>query len=220
MNKYKTFYKNGSGNKHNAYITINRENPGDTLYTVTPFGGTTHKIYYGENPKVEKFTRAGDYEVEDDMDFENYWFRVGKEARKNKNEDTRFVEALKKFGNFLLSTLTPENALKYQQGGQFPKEQQEELQYAVLGYIATTNQQPKNENELIQLVQALMQLKQREPEQYTQLVQLGMQKQAVKAKYGAKLDYVKKLKGKCPKGQELKQKGGKMVCMPCMKKKK
>jgi len=47
-----------------------------------------------------------------------------------------------------------------------------------------------------------------------------MQKQAVKAKYGAKLDYVKKLKGKCPKGQELKQKGGKMVCMPCMKKKK
>jgi hypothetical protein len=47
-------------------------------------------------------------------------------------------------------------------------------------------------------------LKQKDPETYTQLVQLGMQQNAVKAKYGAKLNYVKRLKGKCPEGQELK----------------
>jgi hypothetical protein len=45
-----------------------------------------------------------------------------------------------------------------------------------------------------------------------------MQQNAVKAKYGAKLNYVKRLKGKCPEGQELKQKGGKMLCAPCMAK--
>lgn len=81
------------------------------------------------------------------------------------------------------------------------------------------------QKQVAQLVQAAMQgnaeaTKQIETiMQMAQMIQQVMQK-AKSAKYGSKLDYVKKLKGKCPEGQELKQKGGKMVCMPCMKKKK
>ena len=107
---------------------------------------------------------------------------------------------------------------KHQQGGQLSPEQQE-LQFALLGYVVATKKQPKDENEIQMIAQQLVQLKQQNPQQYSQLVQLGQQAQAQKAEKGAKLNYLKSLKGQCPDGEELVyfKKGG-MLCSECQKK--
>lgn len=100
--------------------------------------------------------------------------------------------------------------------------QEEELKLAFMGYVMATKKQPKSQEEINQILTALMQLKQQNPEQYAQLVQMGQQIPA--NKYGAKVQYIKKLKGICPEGQELSYmaKGGKVIsiCKPCMMNKK
>lgn len=104
------------------------------------------------------------------------------------------------------------------QGGTINAEQQE-LQLALIGYVIATKKQPKDENEINQLAQTLVQLKQQDPEQFAQLVQLGQQAQSQKAEKGAKLNYIKSLKGQCPDGEELVyfKKGGMIDC-GCQKK--
>lgn len=110
---------------------------------------------------------------------------------------------------------------RHQQGGQQLSPEQQELQYALVGYIVATKKQPKDENEIKQLAQQLIQLKQQDPQKYNQLVQLGQQAQAQKAEKGAKLNYIKSLKGQCPDGEELVyfKKGGMIDC-GCQKKEK
>ena len=111
-----------------------------------------------------------------------------------------------------------------QQGGTMEQQGNQELQFAVMGYIVATKKQPKSEQEINTIAQQLMQLKQQDPNQYSQLVQLGQkahqqmqqQKSAKVAALGTKLDYLNKLKGVCPEGTEkvYMAKGG------CMCKKK
>lgn len=115
---------------------------------------------------------------------------------------------------------TAYSVARKQQGGTMDAEQQE-LQLALMGYIVATKKQPKDENEINQLAQALVQLKQQDPKQFAQLVQLGQQAQAQKAEKGAKLNYIKSLKGQCPDGEELVyfKKGGMIGC-GCQKKEK
>lgn len=110
---------------------------------------------------------------------------------------------------------------RHQQGGQQLSPEQQELQYALVGYIVATKKQPKDENEIKQLAQQLIQLKQQDPQKYNQLVQLGQKAQAQKAEKGAKLNYIKSLKGLCPDGEELVyfKKGGMIDC-GCQKKEK
>ena len=110
---------------------------------------------------------------------------------------------------------------KFQQGGQI----EEELQYALLGYVVATKKQPKSEKEITEIAQQLVQLKQQDPKQYAQLVQLGQQAQqqqqgnARVAALGAKLAYIKKLKGDCPEGEEVYyyKNGNKMMVKGCRK---
>lgn len=130
------------------------------------------------------------------------------------NED---LNAMKTSINNLAKSIA---TTKYQQGGQLSQEQQE-LQYALIGYVVATKKQPKDENEINQLAQQLIQLKQQDPQKYNQLVQLGQQAQAQKAEKGAKLNYIKSLKGQCPDGEELVyfKKGGMIDC-GCQKKEK
>lgn len=212
--RYRTSYVDGDGITRGANAIIEYKNhrnaPQDTIVYLTPdISGQTRKgTFSGKNFKVEKFENADGtwYPLED---YNAYWDPRMRQAYRNAQYNPGLFEQI---GNWLKGFVGLN-----QQGGTINKEQ-EELQYAMLGYITATKKQPKDEKELMQIAQALMQLKQKDPEQYTQLVQLGMQQNAVKAKYGAKLDYVKRLKGKCPEGQELKQKGGKMLCAPCMAK--
>lgn len=115
--------------------------------------------------------------------------------------------------------------LKFQQGGTVQKEQQEveskELELALIGYMISTKKQPKDEKEAQMLAKQLIQLKQQDPKQFAELVQLGAQVQAKKAEKGAKLNYIKQLKGSCPDGEELVyfKKGGMINC-GCQKKEK
>lgn len=75
-------------------------------------------------------------------------------------------------------------------------------------------------------VQQIMQAAQQGDQQAAQLAQMiqqvaqqMQQQQAQVAKFGAKLDYIKYLRGKCPQGYEMQafKKGGKM-CNTCVKK--
>lgn len=94
------------------------------------------------------------------------------------------------------------------------------LQAAVIGYMYANKIQPKSEQEIQGIAQQVMQLKPQEIEQYAQLgVQLQQQKSGVKAALGAKLNYIHKLKGNCPEGEELVyMKEGGRVCPKCIKK--
>lgn len=72
-------------------------------------------------------------------------------------------------------------------------------------------------------IQAAQQLQQSNPEQFEEAAQQGMQlmqQMATKAKYGAKLNYIRSLKNACPEGFEaIYFKAGGKVCHKCMKKK-
>ena len=208
-----TFYRDGKGKDRLAHIEVNEQTPTDTLITVTPAGGTAHKIKLaGPKSKVWTFTEDG---YKQDYDFEDYWTRSGREAYNNREEyDKKFPGFWDKFIKSLFSTYV------YQKGGNITTEEQKELHFALMGYVIATKKQPKNETELMQIAQALMELKDSDPKQYSQLVQLG-QKQISKAKRGAKLDYIQRLKGKCAEGEELVYfaEGGRLSCK-CQKKAK
>lgn len=117
--------------------------------------------------------------------------------------------------------------------------------------MATMNQAPQQgaqqgiEQQVVQLVQAAVQGDQKATQQIEQIMQAAQQgnqeaiqiaqiiqkviqamqaKQGVKAQLGAKLNYINKLKGNCPDGQETYyfKDGGQMKkgCKPCMEKAK
>lgn len=101
---------------------------------------------------------------------------------------------------------------------------EQELQLAVIGYIMATKKQPKSEQEVQAIAQEVAGMKQSNPQQYQQLVQMGQQAQqqqagAKVAALGSKLNYIKKIKGLCPEGEELvyMKQGGRM-CPVCQKK--
>lgn len=101
---------------------------------------------------------------------------------------------------------------------------EQELQLAVIGYIVATKKQPKSEQEVQAIAQEVASMKQSNPQQYQQLVQMGQQAQqqqagARVAALGSKLNYIRKIKGLCPEGEELVyMKEGGRVCPVCQKK--
>lgn len=102
---------------------------------------------------------------------------------------------------------------KKQQGGQLNMNEQQ-LQQAFLQYLMQKTG-AQNEQQLEQVVQQLGEdgLKQA----YAQFMQ-EMQKQQVQAaKFGAKLNYIRKLNGQCPEGMEMHYyKQGGRLCRKCM----
>lgn len=247
-----TKYTNGNGTVIPARINILKQTPTDTLITLTPKGGTTHRVNLsGDDSTVERFTGVDGYVPESNFldDHSDYWVGITRQAYDNK---TSFGDHVKKQWSPYINTAkdavkkrvdsVKENVKEgvndakefaqeawgnfkskvgfKQQGGQLSPEQQE-LQYALIGYVVATKKQPKDENEIKQLAQQLIQLKQQDPQKYNQLVQLGQQAQAQKAEKGAKLNYIKSLKGQCPDGEELVyfKKGGLIDC-GCQKKEK
>lgn len=93
---------------------------------------------------------------------------------------------------------------------------EQELQQAFIQYLAEKTG-AKTEQELQQVIQKLGQegLKQA----YTQFVQEMQQQQVQAAKFGAKLNYIKKLNGQCPEGETMNYyKVGGKLCKKCMKK--
>ena len=117
------------------------------------------------------------------------------------------------FKQLIKSTKEP---TKKQQGGQLNMNEQE-LQQAFIQYLAQKTG-AKTQQELEAVIQQMGQEGlQREYQEFIQLIQ---QQQIQRAEKGAKLNYIKWLRGECPEGYEMQyyRVGGK-VCKKCMKKK-
>ena len=102
---------------------------------------------------------------------------------------------------------------KKQQGGQINMNEQQ-LQQAFLQYLMQKTG-AQNEQQLEQVVQQLGEdgLKQA----YAQFIQEMQQQQVQAAKFGAKLNYIRKLNGQCPEGMEMYYyKQGGRLCRKCM----
>lgn len=103
---------------------------------------------------------------------------------------------------------------KFQQGGSINMNEQQQMQQAFLQYLAQQTG-AKSQQELEQIIQQMGEdgLKQA----YAQFMQAMQQQQVQAAKFGAKLNYIKKLNGQCPAGTELKYfKSGGRLCKKCM----
>ena len=104
---------------------------------------------------------------------------------------------------------------KKQQGGQLNMNEQE-LQQAFIQFLAQKTG-AKTQQELEAAIQQLGEegLKQA----YAEFMQLIQQQQVRAAKFGAKINYIKKLRGQCPDGYELQYyKSGGQLCKKCIKK--
>ena len=102
---------------------------------------------------------------------------------------------------------------KKEQGGQLNMNEQQ-LQQAFLQYLMQKTG-AQNEQQLEQVVQQLGEdgLKQA----YAQFMQEMQQQQVQAAKFGAKLNYIKKLNGQCPEGMEMYYyKQGGRLCRKCI----
>ncbi len=93
---------------------------------------------------------------------------------------------------------------------------EQELQQAFIQYLAQKTG-AKSQEELEQIIQQMGEegLKQA----YQEFLQYMQQQQAQVAKLGAKLNYIKQLRGECPDGYEMKMfKSGGAICKKCVKK--
>lgn len=93
---------------------------------------------------------------------------------------------------------------------------EQELQQAFIQFLAQKTG-AKNQQELEAAIQQLGEegLKQA----YAEFMQMMQQQQVQAAKFGAKLNYIKQLRGQCPEGYELQYyKDGGQLCKKCVKK--
>ena len=114
-------------------------------------------------------------------------------------------------------------ARKYQEGGQLTDTQQQGLQYLAQMYAQQTGKDPQQDQEgFMQFVQQLaQQAGVQDIGQLLDMVYQQAQGQAQAARRGAKLNYLRRLSGKCPEGYELQYfKAGGRVCSQCVAKKK
>lgn len=93
---------------------------------------------------------------------------------------------------------------------------EQELQQAFIQWLA----QKLGVQDESQLKQAVQEIGQEGLQQaYQQFMQEMQQQQAQKAKFGAKINYIKELRGQCPDGYELQYyKSGGQLCKKCIKK--
>lgn len=93
---------------------------------------------------------------------------------------------------------------------------EQELQQAFIQWLA----QKLGVQDESQLKQAVQEMGQEGIQQaYQQFMQEMQQQQAQKAKFGAKINYIKELRGQCPDGYELQYyKSGGQLCKKCIKK--
>lgn len=109
---------------------------------------------------------------------------------------------------------------KYQEGGQLTDTQQQGLQYLAQMYAQQTGKDPQQDQEgFMQFIQQLaQQAGVQDIGQLLDMVYQQAQGQAQAAKRGAKLNYLKRLTGKCPEGYELQYfRAGGRVCSHCKK---
>lgn len=162
---------------------------------VYPEGLITNDTVYIETPKHNGVVRTEP--------------RIASKYQPNGDE----YEILKRRFNEAKSVSNPS---KKQQGGQLNMNEQE-LQQAFIQFLAQKTG-AKTQQELEQVIQQLGEdgLK----KAYAEFMQMMQQQQVQAAKFGAKINYIRSLRGQCPEGYELQYyKAGGQLCKKCMKKK-
>ena len=147
-------------------------------------------------------------EIPERNGFVKYTPRVASTYEPNGEE----YETLKKRFNEAKSVSNPS---KKQQGGQLNMNEQE-LQQAFIQFLAQKTG-AKTQQELEQVIQQLGEdgLK----KAYAEFMQMMQQQQVQAAKFGAKLNYIRSLRGQCPDGYELQYyKSGGQLCKKCIRK--
>lgn len=170
---------------------------GDMFNNMASWMGT----YNGDLEKKNLQNRTGS----DGIVYSNKHVRDLFEAHPVKPKTFTFNTSL--FGTNLFGTP------KKEQGGQLNMNEQQ-LQQAFLQYLMQKTG-AQNEQQLEQVVQQLGEdgLKQA----YAQFMQEMQQQQIQAAKFGAKLNYIRKLNGQCPEGMEMHYyKQGGRLCRKCM----
>lgn len=107
----------------------------------------------------------------------------------------------------------------FQQGGQAP---QEDAQQQIVALVQAAAQGDQQAQQTIQQIQQAAQQGDQQAQQLLQLIQQimeQMQGQAQSARMGAKLQYLRSLRGECPEGYQMGyfKKGG-TICKKCVKK--
>ena len=146
-------------------------------------------------------------EIPERNGFVKYTPRVASRYEPNGEE----YEILKKRFNEAKSVSNPS---KKQQGGQLNMNEQE-LQQAFIQFLAQKTG-AKTQQELEQVIQQLGEdgLK----KAYAEFMQMMQQQQVQAAKFGAKLNYIRSLRGQCPDGYELQYyKSGRQLCKKCIR---
>lgn len=100
---------------------------------------------------------------------------------------------------------------------------EQELQQQVINLVQAAMQGDEKANQQIQQIMQAAQQGNQQAQQIAQMIQAVAQQmqsqQAQAAKHGAKLQYIKSLRGQCPEGYEMGYfKAGGHLCKKCMKK--
>lgn len=157
--------------------------------------------YGQEDMVILPQSKSGDYDG----------YRVQKYDEKTFGNIPKYINGLKYMFNNRIT--------KKQQGGQLSTTQQQGLQYLAQMYAQQTGKDPQQDQEgFMQFVQQLaQQAGVQDIGQLLDMIYQQAQGQAQAAKHGAKLNYLKKLAGRCPEGTELRYfKAGGQVCSKCV----
>ncbi len=203
------FYPNGlaqeivqiDANDGNFFVPISRKISREIRKGFYPEGYMDNDTVYIEVPRHSGFTTLKP--------------RVASKYNPNGEE----YEILKRRFNEAESVAKP---TKKQQGGQLNMNEQE-LQQQIMQLVQAAMQGDQQANQQIQQIMQAAQQGNQEAAQIAQMIQQvaqQMQQQQVQAaKFGAKLNYIKQLRGQCPDGYEMQYyKAGGRLCKKCMKK--
>lgn len=163
---------------------------------------TLNNVLSEDDRKVGNITwvNSGDKQIPVYQASNGNYYKVG--------EDGKLVQT----GTYSMGT-DGKYSVSFRNGGQINMNEQQ-LQQAFLQYLMQKTG-AQNEQQLEQVVQQLGEdgLKQA----YAQFMQEIQQQQVQAAKFGAKLNYIKKLNGQCPEGMEMYYyKQGGRLCRKCM----
>ena len=202
INKQSRFYPRGLAKE---IVQIDANNGG----FLTPISRKiTREIRSGFYPEGFMGNDTVYVEIPERNGFVKYTPRVASTYEPNGEE----YETLKKRFNEAKSVSNPS---KKQQGGQLNMNEQE-LQQAFIQFLAQKTG-AKTQQELEQVIQQLGEegLK----KAYAEFMQMMQQQQVQAAKFGAKLNYIRSLRGQCPDGYELQYyKSGGQLCKKCIRK--
>lgn len=194
FNRYNSSYKNNEGKSIKARVVVEKTTPTDTLLTMTPQGGTTHYIKLaGPKSTVTKFGGdiVGDTEVKGIE--KNNWIKAGRQVYNNRSKNPILEQVVTDWWNGIKSAV----GFK-QQGGNISSEEDKLVQLVK----AAMSGDKEAASYIEQIIQAAQQGNQEAMQLATAIQEIVKKLKGIKAKLGAKLNYLNIIKNGCPEGTE------------------